>query len=160
MRYSSGPLDRDPRGTNQSVFKRILSGAICSVHLRSDGHDLSLPFWIDAFNLGRWCGLNASIGRFSPIRPINRPFLRRSMYSSWISIKLTCLDTDPLVSLDSILFLFHFRIHGGVEIKIWWRIEGEIAAWSRSWRSWRFRWLIGLITSFWSLNRFSGSGFS
>ena len=50
------------------------------------------------------------------------------MYSSWISIKLTCLDTDPLVSLDFFLFRFHFRIHGGVEIKIWWRIEGEIAA--------------------------------
>ena len=50
------------------------------------------------------------------------------MHSSWISIKLTCLDTDPLVSLDSILVLSHFRIHGGVEIKIGWRIEGEIAA--------------------------------
>ena len=50
------------------------------------------------------------------------------MYSSWISIKLNCLDTITLISLDSILFLFHFRVHGGVEIKIWWRIEGEIAA--------------------------------
>ena len=128
MRYSSGPLDRDPRGTNQSVFKRISSGAIWSVHLRSDGHDLSLPFRINAFNLGRGCGLNASIGRFSPIRPINRRVLHRCMYSSWISIKLTCLDTNPLISLDSILFLFHFRIHGGFEIKIWWRIEGEVAA--------------------------------
>ena len=59
---------------------------------------------------------------------IKRNVLRRCMHSSWISIKLTCLDTDPLVSLDSILFLFHVRIHGGVEIKIWWRIEGEIAA--------------------------------
>ena len=62
------------------------------------------------------------------IQSINRCVLRRCMYSSWISIKLTCLNTDPLVSLDSILFLFHFRIHGGVEIKIWWRIEGEIDA--------------------------------
>ena len=59
---------------------------------------------------------------------INRRVLRQCMHSSWISIKLTCLDTDLLVSLDSILSLSHFRIHGGVEIKIWWRIEGEIAA--------------------------------
>ena len=64
----------------------------------------------------------------TPKCPLNRLVLRRCMYSSWISIKLNCLDTIPLVSLDSILFLFHFRIHGGVEIKIWWRIEGEIAA--------------------------------
>ena len=59
---------------------------------------------------------------------LNRDALHDCMHSSWISIKLTCIDTDPLVSLDSFLFLFHFRIHGGVEIKIWWRIEGEIAA--------------------------------
>ena len=64
----------------------------------------------------------------TPKFSLNSLVLRRCMHSSWISIKLTCLDTDPLVSLDSILFLFHFRIHGGVEIKIWWRIEGEIAA--------------------------------
>ena len=64
----------------------------------------------------------------TPKFPLNRLVLRRYMYSSWISIKLTFLDTDPLVSLDSILFLSQFRIHGGVKIKIWWRIEGEIAA--------------------------------
>ena len=94
------------------------------------------------------------------LRPIKRLVLHDCMHSSWISIKLTCIDTNPLISLDSILFLFHFRIHGGVEIKIWWRIEGEIASWSSAWRSWRFRWLISLITSFQSLNGFSGSGFS
>ena len=159
-RYASWSLDRDPTGAIQGVFKCISSGSIRSVHLRSDGHDLTLPFWIDAFNLDRWCGLNASIGRFSPIRPINRRVLRRCMYLSWISIKLTCLDTNPLVFLDSILSLSQFRIHRGVEIKIWWKIEREIAAWSSPWRSWCFRWLIVLITSFRSLNRFSGSSFS
>ena len=64
----------------------------------------------------------------TPKFPLNKLVLCRCMYLSWISIKLNCLDTIPLVSLDSILFLFHFCIHGGVEIKIWWRIEGEIAA--------------------------------
>ena len=59
---------------------------------------------------------------------LNRRVLRRSMYSSWISIKLTCIDTDPLVSLEFFLFLFQFRIHGGVEVEIWWKIEGEIDA--------------------------------
>ena len=53
---------------------------------------------------------------------INRRVLRRCMHSSWISIKLTCLDTDPLVSLDSFLFLFHFRIHGGLKS----RFGGEL----------------------------------
>ena len=51
----------------------------------------------------------------TPKFPLNRLVLRRCMYSSWISIKLTCLDIDPLVSLDSILFLFQFRIHGGLK---------------------------------------------
>ena len=64
----------------------------------------------------------------TPKFSINRVVLHRCMHSSWISIKLTCLDTDPLVSLDSFLFLFHFRINRGVEIKIWLKIEGEIDA--------------------------------
>ena len=64
----------------------------------------------------------------TPKFPLNRLILRRCMYLSWISIKLNCLDTIPLVSLDSIIFPSQFRIHGGVEIKIWWRIEGEITA--------------------------------
>ena len=58
--------------------------------------------------------LNAPIGRFRPIWAINRRVLRRYMHSSWISIKLTCIETDPLVSLEFFLFLFQFRIHGGV----------------------------------------------
>ena len=57
---------------------------------------------------------------------LNRLVLRRCMYSSWISIKLTCIDTDPLVYLEFFLFLFQFHIHGGVEVEIWWKIEGEI----------------------------------
>ena len=62
------------------------------------------------------------------IRPIKRHVLHDCMHSSWISIKLTCIDTDPLVSLEFFLFLFQFRIHGGVEVEIWWKIEGEIDA--------------------------------
>ena len=39
------------------------------------------------------------------------------------------MSRHPLsLFLDSFLFLFHFRVHGGVEVKIWWRIKGEIAA--------------------------------
>ena len=52
-RIASGPPDHHPTNAIKRVLKRISSGAIWSVHLRSDGHDLSLPFQIDAFNLGR-----------------------------------------------------------------------------------------------------------
>ena len=64
----------------------------------------------------------------TPKFSINRRVLRRCMHSSWISIKLTCIDTDPLVSLEFFLLLSQFRIHGGVEVEIWWKIEGEIDA--------------------------------
>ena len=64
----------------------------------------------------------------TPKFSINRSVLRRRMHSSWISIKLTCIDTAPLVSLEFFLLLFQFRIHGGVEVEIWWKIEGEIDA--------------------------------
>ena len=138
-------LDRDLRGDIWGVFITLTYRLNRDRPSRSDGHDL-----IETVH-------DRTVTK---IRPIKRPVLHDCKQSSWISIKLACLDTDQLVSLDSVLFLFQFLIHGVVEIKIWWRIEGEIAAWSPSWRSWRFRWLIGLITSFWSLNRFSGSGFS
>ena len=77
-----------------------------------------------------------------------------------ISIQLNCLDTLSLVSLDSIVFLFHFCTHGAFVVEIWWIIEWEIAAWSSSRRSWCSSWLIGLIAVIWSQNGISGSGFS
>ena len=91
--------------------------------------------------------------------PLNRLVLRHCKHLSWISIKLSCLDTIPLVSLDSIIFLSHFRIHGGVEIKIWWRIEGEITAWIHRSRSSCSSWLRGLMATIWSQSGISGSGF-
>ena len=42
--------------------------------------------------------------------------------------KLICLDTSPLVSLDLIVFYYHFCTSGAFEIKIWWNILGEIGA--------------------------------
>ena len=48
-------------------------------------------------------------------------------HSSWKSSNLMCLDTSPLESLDSILFLSHLRIYRRVEVKNRWRNEGEIA---------------------------------
>ena len=101
---------------------------IRSVHSRSD--DLRLIVTVRHYERIATVdeASNTPIGRLRFFALINRRVLRRCMHSSWISIKLTCIDTNPLVSLDSILFLFQFRIHGGVEIKIWWKIEREIAA--------------------------------
>ena len=64
----------------------------------------------------------------TPKFSLNRLVLCRCMHSSWISIKFTSIDTDPLISLEFFLLLFQFRIHGGVEVEIWWKIEGEINA--------------------------------
>ena len=64
----------------------------------------------------------------TPKKPINYVFFTIISIRVEISIQLNCIDTLSLVSLDSFLFLSHFRIHGGVEVKIWWRTEGEIAA--------------------------------
>ena len=66
----------------------------------------------------------------TPKFPLNRLVLRRCMHPSWISIQLSCLDTILLASLDLNVFLTQFRMHGALEIEIWWRIEGEIAAWN------------------------------
>ena len=123
---------------------------------RSDGHDLFETVHDGPFHHNR--------RSFSSDGYDQKPYKKTcssTFLSIWvdISIKLSCLDTFSLVSLDSILFLSHFRIHRGVEVKIWRRIEGEIAAWIHRSRSSCSSRLSGIIAAIWSQSWISGSGF-
>ena len=60
--------------------------------------------------------------------PIYRCVLHVLKHSSENSIKLTVQTPLSLVSLEFFFLLSQFRIHGGVEVEIWWKIEGEIDA--------------------------------
>ena len=55
------------------------------------------------------------------VLPICKPFESKS-------IQLICLGTNSLVSLDPILFLTQFRVHGGLKIEIWPKDKREIEA--------------------------------
>ena len=53
-----------------------------------------------------------------PKSSINCDVLRICKVFERNSIKLNCLDTKSLESLDLNLFLIHFRVHGVLKIKI------------------------------------------
>ena len=155
-RYAFRSLDRDPTGEIRCVIITPINGSIWTLHRRSNRRDIFKTVHDGPFHRNRRSFRSDGYDK--------KPYIKRC--SSTIvsirvgnSIELSCLDTFPLVSLDSIVFLFHFRTSGAFEVKIWWRIEGEIATWTSRSRSSFFRWLRGLITIIWSQSWVSGSGF-
>ena len=64
----------------------------------------------------------------TPKFSINRHVLHDSKHPSLRFKQLTVQTPLSLVSLEFFLFLFQFRTHGGVEVEIWLKIEGEIDA--------------------------------
>ena len=113
------------QGAKSKRFITHLKRRIWTLHLRSDDRDIfrNDPSW--TFHRNRRSKRSDDYDQ--------KPY-KKTCSSSFVSIRveiliqLSCLDSLSLVSLDSILFLSHFRISRGVEVKIWWRIEGEIAA--------------------------------
>ena len=123
-RSASRPSDRDPRGANQDILKRLSSG--------SSGPSISNPTDAIYSKQSTMDHSIVTVDRFdrtvTPKCTTKQGVLRCSKAFELEIKKLICLDISPLVSLDLIVFYSQFHTSGAFEIKIWWNRLGEIGS--------------------------------